>query len=286
MNGKLSKIVAAVIFCLISIPAFVILDNNISFGSEVDPPENEYYDFEWLLPPDNYDGFPFSEGRAWFREKKDGPWTLIDEEGNVIKDGFEADKLSVYKESLAVFEVKDDDKEFHGFVNLSGDVVIPLAYYGGSPWYGEGLITKQAEVGYNQGYVNFDSEWAIPPIFKDAFAFSEGIARVRKIGDSDPSYIDKEGKDLFGKTFKRVEYFYHGTAIVSEDGERYGLIDKTGKYVVEPGTYDKFLRPESEPIGVVKDGKVGFIDSKGNVVIDFKFKPRLPRLRAVKACNY
>ena len=57
-----------------------------------------------------------------------------------------------------------------------------------------------------------------------------------------------------------------------------GLIDKTGQWVL-PASYDNFyppIRSSSEKglelLGVAKDGKVGYIDAKGNVVIDFQYK--------------
>jgi len=43
------------------------------------------FNFRWILPPEYYQGNNFHKGRAWVQEKKDGPWTLIDTEGNVIK---------------------------------------------------------------------------------------------------------------------------------------------------------------------------------------------------------
>ena len=60
-----------------------------------------------------------------------------------------------------------------------------------------------------------------------------------------------------------------GLRRVKKDG-KWGFIDKNGKVVIEP-QYD-FAEPFSEGLGKVKkDGKWGFIDKSGKVVIEPQF---------------
>ena len=85
------------------------------------------------------------------------------------------------------------------------------------------------------GYMNMKGEIVLSPIFRLAEHFSEGMAAV--IFDSVDkgfSYIDVEGNLAFEEHFAWARPFSEGLAAVSFDGEKYGYIDKTGKFVIEP----------------------------------------------------
>jgi hypothetical protein len=160
----------------------------------------------------------------------------------------------------------------HGFVNLSGDIVVPSRINYVIAQYGEGLIT---EGGKNKfGFVDMNCEWSISPEYEDVRIFSQGLAAVRKNGKW--GYIDKTGKTVIEFTFDTALPFYDGVAIV-EVGKLYGLIGRNGKFLVEPKYVAiDFDGSKSSLIGVVtKENKVGFIDKNGNVVIDFKFSVAL-----------
>ena len=279
MKNKLTKCVATLMIYLIPVLAFNLIINT-ALASDMDMPENEYYDLEWILPPENYRVTAFSEGRAWVKEKEDGPWTLYDEGGNVIKSGFKADGVSQFRDGVAVFwEETDPNTRFQGFVDLSGDIVIPLGFYGGfANFYGDGLIRKQDPEEYLYGYVNFAGEWVIPPKYRSSGTFQEGIAQVGEKLDGKVGLIDKEGNVITEYIFDGVDNFHNGTAVFKLDS-LYGLIDKKGNYVLEPTYSIVYPYPvEAELIAVVKNDKVGFIDRKGNVAIDFIFRHRQRRI--------
>lgn len=82
------------------------------------------------------------------------------------------------------------------------------------------------------------------------------------------------GKVVIQATYNLAYDFSEGAAaVVITDAsgiEKYGFIDTTGKYIVEPvydwaGAFHGGLAP------VVKDGKAGFIDKKGDVKIPFDY---------------
>ncbi len=78
-------------------------------------------------------------------------------------------------------------------------------------------------------------EFVVNPQFDDAKRFSEGLAPV-KIGDK-WGYIDKTGKYVVNPQFLRAEVFSEGLAWVEmggEQGYKFGCIDKTGKFVINP----------------------------------------------------
>ena len=78
-------------------------------------------------------------------------------------------------------------------------------------------------------------------------------------------FVDSEGKILFKKQFEEVDKFSEGLAPVKQNG-KWGFINTKGEVVV-PFIYDKFGLLFSEGLARVKqNGKWGFINTKGEMV--------------------
>jgi hypothetical protein len=228
---------------------------------------DEDFEFKWILPPNNYKGQRFCEGRAWVQEKENGLWTLYAEDGSIIKSDFKAHDIWDYEGGFARFRLKPNDVKRYGFIDISGDVVIQPDYFGINSMYSEGLVNKDNGDGFF-GYVDLNGDWIISPDYNSADIFHEGLAPVRK--DKKYGYIDKSGNVVIDFSFDIAQPFAYGSAVVGIN-PLYGLIDKSGKFIVEP-KYEEYVMADSNFIAVVQDDKVGFIDRQGNVVIDFKFK--------------
>lgn len=118
----------------------------------------------------------------------------------------------------------------YGFTGrLNGSNVTLEAKFDFLAPYSEGLAV--AELHGKQGYIGFDGEWAIQPIFIKAYPFSEGLARVvvpgslgigRKFG-----YIDHEGYMVLSAKYDNATDFLQGTARVRVGGQRWA-IDRLG----------------------------------------------------------
>ena len=95
-------------------------------------------------------------------------------------------------------------------------------------------------------------------------SFYKGVARAY---DKDGvTLVNKEGKQLVksGK-YDSIEFFVEGMTYVSKDG-KYGFIDTKGKEVVKP-KYDS-VGDFSEGVAfVLKDDKSGLIDKKGKEIV-------------------
>lgn len=79
-------------------------------------------------------------------------------------------------------------------------------------------------------------------------------------------YIDKTGKYVINPQFQEANLFINGLAVVKSMNDDYGFINEKGKFVINP----QFDMAEQFVDGlalVKKDGKYGFIDKKGNYVI-------------------
>ncbi len=128
-----------------------------------------------------------------------------------------------------------------GYVNTKGEVVIEPQYDSAYGFY-EGLaaVAKDGKLGYinnkNEFVIEAKYEYPSGYTYEKWYVdnFSEGIACVSTGGISNYVYIDKDGNELFGKTFYDCSSFKNGIARVMP---RYGetiYIDTKGNEVEAP----------------------------------------------------
>jgi hypothetical protein len=202
-------------------------------------------DGNWVILPKYFHASAFSEGLAATKLDMNGKSGFIDKTGNwVIQPKFDAS----FSFSDSVARVMWNGK--YGFIDKSGN------------------------------------DWVIPPQFILADDFSDGLALV--LGDDGYGFIDKKGSWVFkvDKENIKPEKFVDGLLkamkvenySVSNDMSnntprgKYGFIDKTGKWVIQPkfgelGDFNDGLARAS----LIQNGKVGFIDKTGNWVIEPKY---------------
>ena len=238
-------------------------------------------EFEWIAKPQYKFVRLFRNGYAWVNVADD-VWSLIDASGKEVVKNFEAQSISGIdinplnntqneEETWAVFSFYDreSNKRPYGYVNLSGDIVIPPnPKYRNAECFSGGLAAVQDVESKLWGYINSQDECVIPMNYQWAFPFREGLARVKSEGRH--GFIDGSGRIAIALNYEGVADFYSGRAIVKVNGKR-GLIDKTGKYILKP-SYDRiFLADKGKPIGVEQGNKAGFVDITGKTVVDFRF---------------
>jgi hypothetical protein len=164
-----------------------------------------------------------------------GKWGFVDRTGKlVIPPQF--DWARPFREGLAAVQLGDK----WGFVDATGQVVIPPRFEAVER-FSEGLAAVQA--GGRWGFVGPDGAFRFPPRFDWASGFSEGLAAVReplplgaKEGERAPwKYIDRTGAVAFeiGPEYDHVGSFSEERATVNRGGA-WGVIDTTGRLVVEP----------------------------------------------------
>ena len=126
-----------------------------------------------------------------------------------------------------------------------------------------------------RGYFNrFTGEVVIPPQYEKAWIFSEGLACVMEKGML--HFIDHKGRTVFGKKYPYsnciYDYCFHnGLCVMLGDGNRVGLIDKTGDWVVEPIYYD--MEYDSHGLWKVtdRDYHYGLLDAKGQTLLPVEY---------------
>ncbi len=151
------------------------------------------------------------------------------------------------------------------FINTRGEELFEMRFADGD-YLSDGMYMVQDGNG-KYGYVDAHGKLVIEPVYDRAQSFGGGLARVEK--DGERFFIDKTGTRVldYDPAWGRMGRFENGYALVNDGEGLYGVIDETGKYIVPCewewvdtsfNWYD-FIRVE-------KEGKVGFLNTKGESV--------------------
>lgn len=208
----------------------------------------------------------FSEGLAW--AKKDGKTGYIDKTGEFVinLDGKEGE---LFSEGLAA--VKNMDNKY-GFFDKNGRQVIEFKYDEAHS-FSDGIT--RVKKGEKWGCIDKEGNTVIEFNYVWINEFHDGLA-FAWIDDDHPRCIDKKGNIAIEELPKGLRWskdlrFSEGLACVDVDG-KYGYIDKTGKFVIEPQF--SYAGSFSDGLALFSDGKggLGYIDKKGKVVIKPKYE--------------
>lgn len=251
------------------------------------------------------EAFRFSEGLA--RVKVGGKYGFIDRNGRVtIKPQFlDANDFS---EGLAVVDAREDIRNLpsHRDVDKNGKLIVKLRSDFNSRGYvdrngklaikpqfsiandfSEGLAwveiatTPNITAGWKSGYIDKTGAFVIPTDVGDDFQghsgfdgnFRGGLAPVLKQPQGKWGYINKSGKFVIEPRFEKAFDFSEGLARVVINGHT-GFIDRAGRLAVQP-EYDFVDWPRrnfSDGMAAVsKHGKWGYVDNTGKEVIKPEF---------------
>ena len=222
-----------------------------------------------FAPPSGQVGH-YKNGRARFLAQ--GKWGFVDRAGHVIvnprfgsawnfSEGLAAVELDGqwgYVNEAAEFVVDArfcDARDFScGLARVSPDVTFVLgkAHPGGS-----------LERGGSYGFIDPSGRFIVPPRYRAAEDFSEGLASVRSA--SEWGYIDSSGELRIPLEYSWVSSFHGGRACAKREG-RYGYLNPAGGVAVE-FKYTKAF-DYSEGLAAVRENeRWGFIDPAGSWAI-------------------
>lgn len=173
----------------------------------------------------------------------------------------------------------------YGYVDYDGKEVIPVAYktqlLTGGYRFKEGLWCFEKEG--KQGYMDPNGNVVIAPQFESASDFTNGMAFVRKPGETLYGYIDPKGNYLIKPQFYDAGAFdENGFALVrlSKTDATHSIIDKKGKLIVRaiphPAQEDGFGGNIhfTKGLALVLDTtskKYGYVDQSGKLTIAVQF---------------
>ena len=269
----------------------VVCDKETELYGFIDKKGNEVIPCQYYyISPD------FNEGIAVVYKTGD-EWSLIDKTGKEIAtfgppyrpgfhDGFHDGLMAIFN--------TDDDKE--GYIDKTGKVVIPAEL---DMDMCNGPISTNFSDGLRRWY-DYNSQKSIfidktgNKVFEcegEAEDFSEGLAAVSRCTfDNDDfvcriGFVDRTGSEVIPFIFKHAGEFVDGLCW-AETENSCGFINREGKFELT-GDYKTLVLDEdiecgeyplcpnfSEGLAWVcnKDGKFGYIDKTGQVVIPFRYE--------------
>ncbi|MGB1102483.1 MAG: WG repeat-containing protein [Crocinitomicaceae bacterium] len=141
--------------------------------------------------------------------------------------------------------------------------------------YKNTLVNNQWVTGY--GYINQKGEVVIPCDLEKAMDFESDVTWVKKKGEDFYRMINKQGKIIPTKEYKKVKNFFDfqkDTCAVFEDGKM-GFVDSTGKERIPCKYAGSSVFTEglaSVCLANAKEEAYGFINRNGEAVIPLAYK--------------
>lgn len=121
-------------------------------------------------------------------------------------------------------------------------------------------------VGEKWGYIDLEGKYAINPQFDNADYFVDGIALVQSSGKY--GYITKDGKYLINAQYKDASNFSEGLAAVVPENGKIKYIDKKGNVKFELSNAEYAGDFHNGLARVLMNDKWGFVDQTGKVIIN------------------
>ena len=179
----------------------------------------------------------FHEGFAAFQ--KDGKWGFIDVDGNVVVEPIYLDSSEppFFCNGLAL--VYSKDKEAWGYIDTKGNVAIDFTLYSGTPFYdtiSANYIPGLSAVPGSYAHwriINKKGEIIVnefPNQNSNTTYFKEGFAQISK--DFLGGFVNKKGEVAIKNIYQEVRDFSDGLAAVMLN-DKWGFIDTAGNVKVD-----------------------------------------------------
>ena len=206
----------------------------------------------------------FHKGQGLCAVQINGKWGFINTRAEIAIPCIYEQVWPFDEETFGTAIVKSNGK--YGLINKQGEKIIPCQYssYENVPKPHDGIICIENLVGEKRIYKCIDTNGnhlftmeALVPI-----EFSEGLARVWISYDKGHGVIDKRGNFVIAPgIYDFVSDFHFGVAIAEKNG-KHGYINKNGEIIVGI-KYDSIRDNDSNPIACVFIGKkFGYIDKR------------------------
>jgi hypothetical protein len=207
-------------------------------------------------------------------------WGYIDDKGDFVIDPIFEYVMNFQANDLAVVQLNS----LQGIINKEGSFIVKPKYENINE-FSEG----RAPVLNKEGFKIID-EWGkeiIDKYYDYIGSFRSGRAVTsNRVGDMYYyGYLDREGKEIIPIKYKNAYDFKNGKAIVEIEDNKFALINTLGEIL---NTYEySFVGPlgDNELLAFSKEseGKKGYINIAGNIIIEPRFTIALPfeRGRAV-----
>lgn len=232
-----------------------------------------------IVEYDNDFGVIDQKGNFIFKMEYDGiyptglkqTFLIFDRKGKKYVSNINGEKIFDIKyDSLDNFyndyAVIQNDSKY-GLIDKNGNIVIDCKYYAlGEFNNGFSLTFKKEKEGLD-GLMDLHENILVEPKYD---FLSTGFGDFIAV-NSLKGLMDKSGKIILVPEYDQLGYsFEEGLISISKNG-KYGFANEKGEIVI-PMIYDEVHNFSEGIAPALKKGLWGFIDKNGNTIIDFKFK--------------
>lgn len=261
-DGPTPKVLAT--FRLGEEAGFIGLDGERAFGGRTWP---LVYPFSSGVACVNAGGQAAQVGGRWMVQG--GTWRLLDGRGEVRGDYPHAVHA---REHRVHYTVADGAR----LEDLTGELLAAKMEQIGTPQNGRVVAVDGS--GATIGWLDTKTgDWAASVPREDhrvVCPYHEELACLA-FEKGGCGYVDLDGEPAFAERFELCGNFRDGVAPASDDGEAWGLIDKTGARVLADRWQDMWSAGEDR-LFVAEDGRWGLIDTAGEIVVEPRFRSFRP----------
>lgn len=186
----------------------------------------------------------------------------INEEGEYLLDGFRYENIGYPTAGLMTFT---DETYTFGVIDLEGNMILPQEYQSINVYMdGYMVVCKDGKYGMTDG----KGEIIVEPEYDQVLWSSSGI--IIQSGDK-YGVLDKKGKKVLPLKFEEIYVLNDELIAVKNKRGKYGMYNFKGKKLSDH-VYDYMNGYGRSVIEVSKDGKWGYLNKDGKVIIDIKYK--------------
>lgn len=165
-------------------------------------------------------------------------------------------------------------EQWHYYINTKGEQALKVSAKSINPFSdGLALIEKNVAEGgkafWNYGYINKEGKLVIAAQYERASNFKDGVAFVKKRNEAFFVLINTKGERLGNKTFEKEGYISEGMIVFRENG-KIGFLNTEGQVAIAPKYVEEggFLEGYCS-VAIEKGNKwlYGFIDKTGKEVV-------------------
>ena len=203
-----------------------------------------------------------NEATPLFPAPANGVWGFIDDRGKTaIKPHFES--VLSFSEGLA--GAKREGR--WGFINKSGAEVIPFQYRLVQSFHGGVAIVDTGLPEHPIGVIDTSGSWVVQPMFRSLSAADGpgGLLFGQKEPGGGLSFYDRSGNLILGPYSLAFAFAQGRARVKSQIGE--WIIDSSGNFIAKQPVALEGIRFSDGLIAVRRDGKLGYMDVDGNIVI-------------------
>ena len=199
---------------------------------------------------------------------------IINTQGKVIMS---AQKAGYFHDGQGLCPVQINNK--WGYINTDGKIIIPCIYENCWPFEKDTCGTAKVKQNGKYGLINKEGKTIVPfqydsydsvPIPHDGII----CIKISETADEKRTYkcIDTNGNHLFTmKALVDIEFSEGLARVWKSDEEGYGVVDKKGDFIIPTSQYDFISDYHFGVARVQKDGKHGYINKTGKIVVDIKY---------------